>query len=109
MERHKSNTRKKKYFISAMIHYAGWFLLELVMTFILANVVVKGNTIIGNAIDQMLSEGNVKLVSFMGTLLLMTAVGFAFAFIKSAAASKYSVAVQTRFKSQVAEKLYHLE
>lgn len=100
---------KNSYFIHAVGHFIGWFLLELAMSYILARVVVKGNAIIGLAIDQMLSDTKVELISFMGTLLVMTLMGAVFAFIKSYAASKFSVAVQTWYKCQVAKKLYHLE
>ncbi|MDO5402630.1 MAG: ABC transporter ATP-binding protein [Eubacteriales bacterium] len=99
----------KSYFLSTIIHFSGWFILELIMSYVLARVVVRGNTIIGSAIDRMLSSSDVDILSLMETMLLMTGLGFLLAFIKSFAASKFSVSVQTRYKSNVAKKLYSLE
>lgn len=100
---------KKVYFLKCMIRYSGYFIGEILFSYILASVVVKGNTIIGSAVDTMLSGAKVHFQSFIGYLLIFTLVGFLTAFLKSAAASKFSIKVQTRYKSLVAKKLYHLE
>lgn len=109
MNKRKNKSNHIPYFLQAMLHDCPWFIIELIMSYILADVIVRGNKIISTAIDQMLSTGDVQLITFMQTLLIMTAVGFGVAFLKSISTSKYSIKVQTRFKSLVAEKLYHLE
>lgn len=100
---------KQKNFMKCCKRYAIYFVLELILSYILAKVVVDGNSIIGNAIDTMLSGKEVTLSTFMVTLLLLTGIGFAVAFLKSIFASKFSIKVQAMYKDMVAKKLYRLE
>lgn len=96
-------------FIDCCLKYVGNFILALLITFILSLVIIRGNMIIGDAIDTMLAGGNVDFKSFIMLLLGLTLVGFVLAFFKSVTASKFSILVQTRIKNLVAEKLYHLQ
>lgn len=100
---------KQKHFMSCCRKYWFYFVAELILSYILASVVVKGNTIIGDAIDTMLAGENVEFKAFMATLLLLTALGFIVAFLKSVSASKFSINVQARYKNMVADKLYRLQ
>ncbi len=100
---------KQNYFLKCMIRYSGYFFVELILSYILASAVVKGNTIIGSAVDTMLGGEDVHFQSFTGYLLILTLAGFVAAFFKSAAASGFSIKVQTRYKKLVAQKLYRLE
>lgn len=100
---------KQNHFLKCMIRYSGYFLAELILSYILASAVVKGNTVIGSAVDTMLAGAKVQLGSFMGYLMILTLAGFAAAFFKSAAASQFSIKVQTAYKNLVARKLYRLE
>lgn len=89
--------------------YGGYFIAELILAYILARAVVQGNTIIGDAIDDMLMGEIVNPGAFMGVLLSLTVVGFAAAFFKSIFASWFSLKVQAAYKNMVARKLYRLE
>lgn len=100
---------KHNVFLRCMLRYSIWFLLELLMAYILAFVVVEGNTLIGAAIDEMLEGQKVHFKNLTGSLLIYTVIGFGSAFLKSIAASGFSLRVQTRYKNLVAEKLYRLE
>ncbi len=100
---------KYKYFMRCCLKYGAFFVVELILSYILASVVVKGNTIIGDAIDSMLAGEKINPATFMGILLFLTAAGFVTAFFKSAAASKFSIKVQSAYKDMLAEKLYRLE
>ena len=57
----------------------------------------------------MLAGEKIVPMAFMGILLFLTALGFVTAFLKSAAASKFSIKVQSAYKNMLAEKLYRLE
>lgn len=92
-----------------MFRYIGYFLIEMALTYIISSVIVKGNTVVGEAVDTMLSGGNAEFESFIGYFLALTGIGFAAGFFKSAAASKFSIKVQTMYKNYVAKKLYRLE
>ncbi len=100
---------KSKHFMSCCRKYSFYFVAELILAYILASVVVKGNTIIGDAIDTMLAGENVEFKAFIATLLLLTALGFIVAFLKSVSASKFSINVQAKYKNMVAKKLYRLQ
>lgn len=92
-----------------MLRYGGYFLLGLVLSYVLAAIVVEGNTIISQAIDTMLAGEPVDFSAFIGLFLGLILLGFAMAFAKSIVMSRYSIQVQTRYKGIVARKLYHLE
>lgn len=100
---------KQKNFMRCCLKYGVYFVLELVLSYLLALVVVKGNTMIGDAIDTMLSGEKVRLGAVMIILLTLTATGFVVAFLKSVSASRFAVKVQELYKNMVAEKLYRLE
>lgn len=100
---------KRSYFVRCCLKYGGYFVAELILAYILARVVVQGNTIIGDAIDDMLAGETVNPGAFMGVLLGLTAAGFAAAFFKSIFASWFSIKVQAAYKNMVARKLYRLE
>lgn len=100
---------KLKNFVKCCMKYWYYFVAELILSYILASVVVKGNTIIGDAIDTMLAGENVEFKSFIMLLLGLTVAGFVLAFLRSVTASKFGILVQTRFKNMVAEKLYRLQ
>ncbi len=100
---------KQKYFMKCCCRYWFYFVAELILAYILASVVVNGNTIIGNAIDVMLTGETVEFGTLIPRLSLLIAVGFAAAFLKSVSASKFSIKVQAGYKNMVAQKLYHLE
>ena len=100
---------KYRYFMRCCFKYGFFFVAELLLAYILASVVVRGNTIIGDAIDAMLAGEKVRPGAFMGMLLFLTAAGFVVAFLKSVAASKFSIKVQAVYKNMVAKKLYRLE
>lgn len=100
---------KQNYFLKCMWKYCGYFAVELALSYLLAEVVVRGNDLIGTAIDTMLSGKEVLFSSFLGVLVSMILLGFAAAFVKSVMASKFSIKVQTRYKTMVGRKLYGLE
>jgi len=100
---------KQKYFMKCCCKYWFYFVAGLVLAYILAAVVVDGNTIIGDAIDIMLSGENVAFGEFATKLLLLIAIGFVVSFLKSLWASKFSIKVQAMYKDMVARKLYRLE
>lgn len=99
----------KNTFFKCMLRYSPYFIVELMLAYILARIVVQGNDIIAAAVDGLAAGQAVEFELFIGRLLMLTAAGFAVAFVKSVCTSKYSIKVQTRYKSLVAEKLYRLE
>ncbi len=100
---------RKNVFLRCVLRYSPLFILELVLSWILARTVVEGNRLIGTAVDQLLSGADVEYASFLVFLLILTAAGALAAFMKSLAASFFSLRVQVRYRTMVAEKLYGLE
>ena len=72
-------------------------------------ILVQGNKIISGVIDEMLSGRQVLFGSFLLQFLIYTVVGTIAAFLQSAAASRYAVAVCTEYRDLVGEKLYRTE
>lgn len=99
----------KNVFLKCVWRYSPLFLLELVLAWVLARAVVEGNSLIGAAVDSLLAREGVEYTSFLAYLLILTGIGFLAAFFKSLAASHFSIRVQTRYKTLVAQKLYRLE
>lgn len=100
---------KKNQFLKCTIRYSYWFVLALALSYVLASIMVYGNTLIGTAIDQLLGNEAVKFDTFLAQLIIMILLGFVTAFLKSVAISKFSIKVQTDYKDIVAKKLYRLE
>lgn len=99
----------QKNFLKCCKRYAFYLVAGLVLAYILAEIRVKGNALIGDAIDTMLLGGNVEFGTFIGILLGLTVIGFVVAFGKSVTASMFAIKVQTKYKTMVAEKLYRLQ
>ncbi len=100
---------RKNVFLKCVLRYCPLFLLELVLSWVLARAVVEGNSLIGTAVDGLLAGEEVVFTSFLASLLILTGIGFVAAFLKSFIASQFSIRVQTRYKALVARKLYGLE
>lgn len=99
----------KNNFVRCLIKYSPLFITELILSYALAWIMVKGNTIIGDVIDDMLAGKSVEFKGFIGILLVFTMAGFVLAFVRSVAVSQFALRVQTAYKNMVAHKLYRLE
>lgn len=100
---------KQKNFLICCKKYLLYFVAELILSYILAAVVVEGNTIISDAIDTMIAREKVEFNTFLVMLLVLTAVGFVVAFFKGVTTSMFAIKVQTMYKTMVAKKLYRLQ
>lgn len=103
------NKRKENYFAKCMVHYGWLFVMEMVFTYVLARIIIKGSSLIGDTVDEMLLGKEVVFADFLQVLLVLIGLGFVVAFAKSIATTIYSLMVQTKYKSMVAKKLYRLE
>lgn len=99
----------KNVFLRCALRYSPLFLLELLMSWILAEALVEGNRLIAEAVDGLCAGEQVQYASFFTTLLLLALLGFGAAFLKSASADLFGIRSQTLYKTLVAEKLYRLE
>lgn len=100
---------KKHYFLKCALRYSGYFLVSLLLSYLLADIIVRGNDIIAGAVDILLLGGQVQFSAFLGLFLGLTLLGILAAFTKSIMVSQFSIKVQTRYKRLVAQKLYRLE
>lgn len=99
----------KKVFTGCMIRYGALLLAEAILALAVSVILVQGNKIISGVIDEMLSGRQVLFGSFLLQFLIYTVVGTIAAFLQSAAASRYAVAVCTEYRDLVGEKLYRTE
>lgn len=99
----------KKVFTGCMIRHGGLLAVEAILTLAVSVILVQGNKIISGVIDEMLSGRQVLFGSFLLQFLIYTVVGTIAAFLQSAAASRYAVAVCTEYRDLVGEKLYRTE
>ena len=100
---------RKNYFVRCSLRYSAYFAIALALSYILTNIVIKGNSMIAQAVDTMLAGEKVQFQAFLGLFLGMTVLGLVVSFARSVFASKFSIKVQTRYKNLVAKKLYRLE
>ena len=99
----------KKVFTGCMIRHSGLLATEAILALAVSVILVQGNKIISGVIDEMLSGRQVLFGSFLLQFLIYTVVGTIAAFLQSAAANRYAVAVCTEYRDLVAEKLYRTE
>lgn len=100
---------RKNYFLKCMTRYGGYFAAALVLSYGLAAIIVRGNTVISEAVDTMLAGQTVYFRTFIVYFLVLTLAGLLAAFIKSILLSRFSIKVQTRYKNLAAEKMFRLE
>lgn len=100
---------KRKVFIKNMLRY--WYMpvCGMLLLSLLNFAVVRGNEVISAVIDRMLAGETIEVGSFLMEFTILTLVGFVAAFVASAVSAKYGVLVSTRYRQQVAEKLYCME
>ena len=84
-------------------------LCGILLTSLLNFAVVRGNEVIREVIDRMLAGQEIVFGSFLGEFAVLTILGFAATFVASAVNGKYGVLVSTRYRRQVARKLYRME
>ncbi len=96
-------------FFKNMLRYGYLLLLAMGLYSLLNLAIVRGNTVISAVIDRMLSGERIQFKSFLQEFLCLTLAGFVIAFGANMAASKYALLVLTRYRKQVAQKLYRLE
>lgn len=101
--------KNKKVFTGCMIRHGGLLAVEAILALAVSVILVQGNKIISGVIDEMLSGRQVLFGSFLLQFLIYTVVGTIAAFLQSAAASRYAVAVCTEYRDLVGEKLYRTE
>lgn len=99
----------KKVLPGCMIRHGGLLATEAILALAVSVILVQGNKIISGVIDEMLSGRQVLFGSFLLQFLIYTVVGTIAAFLQSAAANRYAVAVCTEYRDLVAEKLYRTE
>lgn len=99
----------KKVFTGCMIRHGRLLAAEAILALAVSVILVQGNKIISGVIDEMLSGRQVLFGSFLLQFLIYTVVGTIAAFLQSAAASRYAVAVCTEYRDLVGEKLYRTE
>lgn len=99
----------KKVFPGCMIRHGGLLAAEAILALAVSVILVQGNKIISGVIDEMLSGRQVLFGSFLLQFLIYTVVGTIAAFLQSAAANRYAVAVCTEYRDLVVEKLYRTE
>lgn len=100
---------RKNVFLKNMRHYWYMPLCGILLTSLLNFAVVRGNEVIREVIDRMLAGQEIVFGSFLGEFAVLTILGFAAAFVASAVNGKYGVLVSTRYRRQVARKLYRME
>lgn len=100
---------KQFIFVKCCLRYFWYFVLGLLLSYLLSLVVVKGNTLIGDAIDTMLAGETVMFRGFFLPLLFFVIAGTVAAFFQSVFLSQFCIKVQMVYKNLVAEKLYRLE
>ena len=91
------------------IKYSMYFIIGLVSSYILALIIIKGNTIIANSIDNMLAGEKVEYINFIREMFILIIIGFIVAFIKSFTISEFSIKTLKYYKNLLAKKIYHLE
>ena len=95
--------KNKKVFMGCMIRHGGLLAAEAILALAVSVILVQGNKIISGVIDEMLSGRQVLFGSFLLQFLIYTVVGTIAAFLQSAAASRYAVAVCTEYRDLVGD------
>ncbi|MBU3199947.1 ABC transporter ATP-binding protein/permease [Clostridium estertheticum] len=103
--------RKNNVFRRIAIRYLPWMVVELIAAYVLTSIIVKGSSLISNAIDALLSGqvSGIVSTSFMMQLFLFVGIGFVASLVRDVCASQFSVNIQTQFREEAGRKLVRLE
>lgn len=89
--------------------HGGWFISCVISALALAYLLIRGNAMIADVVDQVLAGENVEFEKFILLLLAMSAGGFVVAFIRNFSKNTFSVLVQNDFKNEAADKITRIE
>lgn len=95
--------------IALSIKQGGWCILGIVTIFALAQLLVVGNAMIANVVDEVLSGKTTDFWGFVIKLFGMVVVGSLLAFVSTFAKSQFAVMVQNDFRDKTASKMLQLE
>lgn len=101
--------KEKNIYIEISLKYGHWFLLGVMMSYLLTQILVSGNTIIGGAADLLLAEGTVDIKPYMRQLAGLTAAGFMAAYLAGLANSWFNANVLGELRRRTVCKLVKLE
>lgn len=98
-----------KVFRGICLKHSVFFIVGLGLAYVLSLIMVKGNAIIGDTIDDMLMGNSIQLFELMVPFLVMVVLGFAVAYGRSIAVTRYAMKAQADYRDAVGRKLYTLE
>lgn len=91
------------------LEYSVYFIVGMVFAFIVSLLTVRGNTLIGETIDNVLEETPINFYEFLKLFSGIVFLSFLLTYLKSYNLSKFSVKVQTKYKQILGKKLYYVE
>lgn len=92
-----------------ILEYSVYFIVGMVFAFIVSLLTVRGNTLIGETIDNVLEETPINFYEFLKLFSGIVFLSFLLTYLKSYNLSKFSVKVQTKYKQILGKKLYYVE
>ena len=108
-ERKKNSNTKGESLLEPVKRYWYLFMIYIVMSYILTQVVVSGSRRIASATDNLFAGEQIILSELIMPFLLLTAIGTLAAFMKSIMKNTFSINVQTAIKNMTTKKLVRLQ
>lgn len=85
------------------------FIIYIITTYMLVNIIVVGTDMIAKSIDNMLAGESVNIQAILPKLLLMIVLGMILSFVKQYSGEVFSISIQKQYKDMAASKIVNLE
>lgn len=85
------------------------FIIYIITTYMLVNIIVVGTDMIAKSIDNMLAGESINVQAILPKLLLMIMLGMILSFIKQYSGEVFSISIQKQYKDMAASKIVNLE
>lgn len=101
--------KKEKSLSYAVMHNIYKFVIYMIASFVLTQVLVLGSSKIAVAVDNLFSGEEINLGKLMVPFLVLVLIGTVVSYVKSFAGSMFSVSVQTELKNLTTRRLVKLQ
>jgi len=85
------------------------FIMYIITTYILVNIIVVGTDMIAKSIDNMIASEKVDIQTILPKLLIMIILGMILSYIKQYSGEVFSIYIQKQYKDMASSRIVKLE
>lgn len=100
---------KKESILRIALKKSYLFIINIITTYMLVNIIVVGTDMIAKSIDNMLAGEKVDIQTMLPKLLIMIILGMILSYIKQYSGEVFSFSIQKQYKDMAATRIVKLE